>query len=118
MLLTIVLAALHCRRRGLSAEPTLLLPMGLFLVLTPGFGLQYLAGPAAMVSAAGLLGGASIAIVGGTLCVAAYGAFWDGTLPAYSGYVTVWNSPLRFAGLAVWVVMIVACVWALRRGKV
>jgi hypothetical protein len=59
----------------------------LFLVVTPGFGVQYTAYPAALLLAASLRWGVAYGIAAGIYIGYIYASFWTGNIPLNSAFV-------------------------------
>ena len=62
-------------------------PYSLFLALTPGFGVQYTAYPAALLLAASLSWGVAYGLAAGAYIGFISASFWTGTIPLASAFV-------------------------------
>jgi hypothetical protein len=104
-------------RRRLDLLEGLFVITALFLVLTPGFGVQYLSWLAyfAVLSAPFL--GTAWVVLAGVFLLRVY-AFWGGSVPPYyanSDLVGQWRGFDCLFDLALWVLLIVVLVSFLRR---
>jgi hypothetical protein len=101
----LVLAALrrfkypHISARELAATTMLA-----FLVLAPGFGIQYLVYPAGLLFAVSLGSGAWFASVAGIYAFVMYASLWTGDTPYYSNFFVGQPLGARVFGVCVWVV--------------
>lgn len=78
----------------------------LFLILTPGFGVQYTVLPGLLVFAIRPMMGAIYGLLAGVFVVAAYWFNWTGTWPAMSQWTTLLPLHVAFLGLVVWLALI------------
>lgn len=96
------------RRRGRwDAYELGALVLALFLVLTPGFGLQYLALVAPLLLAANLLTGSIYGLLAGAFLAAAYASVWTGGVPLYSFF----DGPIARGPAVIGVIVWVFLVW-------
>lgn len=75
------------------------------LVLIPGFGIQYLAWPVALMFAASPRWAAGYALVGGTFATLVYYLFWTGTSPWFSHFTLSFPAPTPLIGLLAWAIL-------------
>jgi GPI transamidase subunit PIG-U len=77
-----------------------------FLVITPGWGVQYLVYPVALVFAVSIEQGVVYALVNGLLAFLIYAALWTGDVPLYSDFFVrgLPPQPMLF-GIAAWLVV-------------
>ena len=101
------------RNRTWTARRGATLVMSLFLVLAPGFGIQYIVYPMALALCCELELGALYAFLVSIFAIITYGALWTGTWPAFSlfrGY-----PPLaQRIGIIAWAVLIALAVRLVR----
>jgi hypothetical protein len=103
----LVLAALQrFKRPGWSACELAAFSMLGFLVITPGWGVQYLVYPVALVFAVSIERGVVYALVNGLLAFLIYAALWTGDFPLYSNFFIsgLPRQPMLF-GLVAWLVV-------------
>jgi hypothetical protein len=86
----------------------------LFLVVTPGFGVQYTAYPAALLLAASLPWGLAYGIGAGLYLGFVYASFWTGTIPLASAFVSFERS-LGLAAILPWSILLAFLVHSVRR---
>jgi hypothetical protein len=80
--------------------------LSLFLVLCPGFGVQYCIWPLPLLFASSLRHAIAYSIAGGVFLFVTYLHFWNGGLPAYSLFTTRYPLGAAIFGLLAWVVLI------------
>jgi hypothetical protein len=103
----LILAALQrFKRPGWSACELAAFSMLGFLVITPGWGVQYLVYPVALVFAVSIERGVVYALVNGLLAFLIYAALWTGDFPLYSNFFVrgLPNQPMLF-GVVAWLVV-------------
>jgi hypothetical protein len=86
----------------------------LFLVVTPGFGVQYTAYPAALLLAASLPWGVAYGIAAGIYIGFVYAFFWTGTIPLSSAFVA-FPSVLGLISVLPWGILLGYVVHCVRR---
>jgi hypothetical protein len=89
--------------------------LSLFLVLTPGFGVQYTAILGPVLLAASLTWGLWWALLSGLFIGAVYAAFWTGGWPLHSQFTGTFPVPAAAVGVAAWALLVVFTVATLRR---
>lgn len=99
------LAGLIWRRRW-SAYELAAATVAAFLVLTPGFGVQYTVYAAPLILAVDLRRGAGYGLLAGAYVLAVYAGTWDGTLPLASLYTGKPNPLPVPIGLAAWAALV------------
>jgi Glycosyltransferase family 87 len=93
------------RRPGWSARELAQFTLLGFLVLTPGWGVQYLVYPVALVFAVSVEQAVLYSLVNGLFAFLLYAALWSGEVPLYSNFfVGLPPQPLLF-GVVVWLVV-------------
>lgn len=80
--------------------------MSLFLIFTPGFGVQYTAAVVPLLFAARPLVGAIYGAASGILLFITYWQFWDGAIPAYSHFDRAFPISAAWAGVVAWGVLV------------
>lgn len=104
------------RRRGqLSVLETSALGMSLFLVLIPGFGVQYLVWPLPLLFAVSPGVALRFSLYGGAFLSLIYYLFWTGRMPWYSIFTTGFPEPAPYLGLLAWVTLIGFCATSVRK---
>ena len=92
------------------------LGLAIFLVLAPGFGVQYTAILGPVLFAASLRWGGGWALSSGVFALAVYATFSDGTFPLYSHFNSPFHWPAAAAGVVAWTLL--ACfIWASLRAS-
>jgi hypothetical protein len=86
------------------------LGFALFLLLAPGFGVQYTAILGPVLTAASLRWGLCWALLSGVFLLTAYFDFWTGTFPLYSHFYSTLRIPAATVGVGAWA-LLVAFVW-------
>jgi uncharacterized membrane protein len=103
----IVLAGIteRLKRRWTSFEVGAV-ALSLFLILTPGFGIQYAVWPVPLLFAASLRWATLYSLAAGVFVCSVYYAFWTHTRPWFSGFSGVFPSPTLIFGKLAWLVLI------------
>ncbi len=118
LIILAVLASVAWSRWKSSIDPYTLaaLAPALFLVLTPGFGVQYTQYLCPLLYAVSLGEGALYATSSGLFIGLVYMTFWTGTFPWRSFHSTSFPMPSPIVGLAVWVLLlgIIRRLWLTR----
>jgi hypothetical protein len=92
-------------RPGWSARELAAFTLLGFLVLTPGWGVQYLVYPVALMFAVSVEHAVLYSLANGLLAFLLYAALWTGDLPLYSNFFNgLPGAPLLF-GMLVWLVV-------------
>jgi hypothetical protein len=81
------------------------LGLATFLVVTPGFAVQYLAFPLAALAAADLRRGATYAVAAGACALTVYAGYWTGAFPVQSLFLEGMPPPAPLFGLLAWGVL-------------
>jgi hypothetical protein len=93
------------------------LGLTIFLILTPGFGVQYTAILGPVLLAASQRWGAAWAVVAGLFLLVVYATFLTGEFPLYSYFDSPFRPPAAVVGFAAWAVL-AAFAWAtVRRSR-
>lgn len=92
--------------RRLSSFELAACALCLFLIFTPGFGIQYAVWPVPLLFAANLRWGAAYSLLGGLFAAIVYYTFWTGTSPWYSNFDGFFRFPAPQIGAAAWAVLI------------
>lgn len=103
-------AVAQWRWRRWTAYEASLLAMGAFLVLAPGFGLQYLVAPLALLAIARPAAAVGYGALAGAFATCWYLLVWDGTVPIRTTFVQIHPLPGRLFGGLTWAVLVVALV--------
>lgn len=103
-------------RRRLDTYALVALSLGLFLVLAPGFGVQYLVYPAPLLVLVHPWFGFAYGCVAGLFAAVLYACFWEGELPFHSQFFGPFPAPSHPFSLATWVLLLVFVCAMLRRG--
>ncbi len=82
------------------------LGLAMFLVLGPGFGLQYTAILGPVLLAASFTWGVRWAVLAGVLLGVAYFDFWTGTFPLHSHFYSTFRMPASIVGVGAWVLLV------------
>lgn len=106
LLAALVLSAVWARRTGMSAAASALVAMCLFLILTPGFGVQYTAILCPLMFAVNYRWGLAWATVSGACILVLYVAYYDGTTPWHSTFTGPFPTLARMTGLVAWGLLI------------
>jgi hypothetical protein len=88
---------------------------GLFLVLTPGFGVQYTVYVVPVLFAASLRWGMAYATAAGAFIFSVYFHFWNRAVPLESIFTTPYPLPSALLGLLPWAMLIAFLVIEVRR---
>ncbi len=94
-----LIGALQRWRRQLNALEAGALGLSVFLVLSPGFGVQYLAWVVPLLFAANPRAAFTFSAYGGAFAFLIYYLFWTGTHPWYSDFGDNFPSPSPFVGV-------------------
>jgi hypothetical protein len=98
------------RRRAWDAYELAAVTFSIFLVLTPGFGLQYTVIVAPLLLAVGLRVGTIHGLLCGLFLFIAYASAWTGTVPLQSFYDGPFSRAAAGAGAVVWVALLVISI--------
>jgi len=107
---SLALAGVQWRTRRYDRYTLAAIAMTLFLVIAPGFGLQYLLAPAALLLVAWPAGGGVYGVLAGLFALAWYLLHWDGTFPIRTIFVPIHPLPGRTFGLLTWGWLVVCLV--------
>lgn len=114
----VVLASLWSRwKAGWSPYQLGAVCFGIFLVLAPGFGVQYLIYICPLLFAVNLGWAAGYSLLAGTFAGLLYYGFWDHTLPFRSHFSGAFPAPAPLFGLLVWILLLVFVVQQLPRSS-
>lgn len=100
-------AVVQWRWRRWNAYEASLLAMGAFLVLAPGFGLQYLLAPLAFLAAVRPGAAAGYGALAGAFALCWYLLAWDGAVPIRTIFVQILPLPGRLFGVLTWAMLAV-----------
>ncbi len=114
LIAAVVLLAAYGFWRKLSHARLLAASLSLFLLLTPGFGVQYTAYPAPLIFAVSLAWGTRFSMVAGLYIGLVYASWSHGVFPLESSYKG-YPPNLAFLGFAVWLVLLSFLPSCLRR---
>jgi hypothetical protein len=118
MLCAIALLTMVARRRRMTATTASACAAATFLVLTPGFGLQYLAFAAPLLFATSLAHGVVYGLTAGAFALINYWLNWPGGFPIDStGIATPPRAPGPQFGLLAWATLVAFVFTAMRRRK-
>ncbi|HEX8911621.1 MAG TPA: hypothetical protein VF796_04625, partial [Humisphaera sp.] len=92
-------------RRRWTPYQVAALVLATFMVVTPGFAVQYLAFPLAAVMAADRGRGVAYGVWAGACCGVVYGGYWTGTYPAQSLFKYGLPPPAPMLGFVAWAVL-------------
>ncbi len=106
IILAIVLLAMIARRRDMDRYTTAACAASLFLILTPGFGIQYTAFVTPLLLAASPMWGSMYAICASVFALCWYGLNWDGYLPITNPPGIQLHGTTMLAGLLSWGVVV------------
>jgi hypothetical protein len=106
--------SLLARRRRMSFYDTAAASASLFLILTPGFGVQYMIFVLPLLFAANFKAAMRYSLLSGGFLFIAYALFWDGNIPiqTYGIAGEIRRGPGALLGLLAWTGL-VAYVWQL-----
>ncbi len=110
--------AQHFRRHPVSAREVAAASMLAFVVLTPGWGIQYLVYPAALLFAVSLSGGVWYSLAAGAYAYVTYASLWRGGRPYFSDFSYGENLTGQFIGGIAWVMATRVLYDVLRLGGV
>ncbi len=102
----VLLAAWWARRSRADIFVSALLPLTLFLVLTPGFGVQYTVMLCPILFAVSLRWGLAWTTVAGLFIFIPYFVFMEGTFPWESGFRSRYPHPAPLFGFLAWVLLL------------
>lgn len=117
MIGAIVTAAACCRAKRVDPLTAAGVGAAVFLLLTPGFGVQYLVLPALLILAADRRFGGWMIWLGGAFVAAAYFVFLNHTERHLSEFYGPLPSPVNYVGLVVWLVLLGFIVTVLLGGS-
>ena len=80
--------------------------LAIFLILTPGFGVQYLAIVCPLMFAVNLKWATIYSVLAGVFTFSIYYVFWLGKIPFHSQFTTIFPMPPSLLGLLTWVFLI------------
>ena len=90
------------RRRSWDVYELAALTLSIFLLLTPGFGLQYMGINIPLLLAVSLRTGTLYGLISGAFLAVAYASAWTGTVPLYSFFDGPFARPAAMIGAAAW----------------
>jgi hypothetical protein len=111
----LLIGGLQRWRRQLSVFEAGALAFSVFLVLLPGFGVQYLVWPLPLLFAAHPRTAVKYSSYGGVFALLVYYLFWTGQRPWFSEFTGPFPPPAPFVGVLAWVVLIGYCVSGFRK---
>lgn len=106
LLVSISLAAWWARRSRADIFVSVLLALTLFMVLTPGFGVQYTVMLCPILFAVSLRWGLAWTTVAGLFIFVPYFVFMEGTFPWESGFRSRYPHPAPLLGFLAWVLLL------------
>ena len=106
LLLAIVASAWWARRTRADLYVSVLLALSLFMVLTPGFGVQYTVMLCPIMFAVSLRWGWAWTTVAGLFIFVPYFVFMERTFPWESGFRTRYPHPAPLLGFLAWVLLL------------
>jgi hypothetical protein len=92
----------RARQRRWSARQMAAIVYSLFLVLTPGFGIQYTVYPVLVLFAASPPRAVAYSLAGGAYVVLVYFILWTGTFPAFSDFNAAYPIAPQGLGYIAW----------------
>jgi uncharacterized membrane protein YidH (DUF202 family) len=98
------------RQRRWSARQMAAIVYSLFLVLTPGFGIQYTVYPVLVLFAASPARAVAYALAGGAYVVLVYFFLWTGTFPAFSDFNAAYPIAPQGLGYIAWATLAHAAI--------
>lgn len=101
-------------RRRWSGLEVSALAFSIFLILTPGFGLQYAVIVLPLMLACSLAWGTVYSLVAGVFLLWAYWSNWTGTVPMFSFFTDVYPLPGAIVGIAAWLLIVAFTLRTLR----
>ena len=111
----LAVAALSRWLRPLSIYERAAAGLALFLLLTPGFGVQYTAILGPVILASSLSAGLGWALLSGLFIASVYVVFWTGAWPLHSQFTTTFPAPAAAVGVLAWGFLAVFTAGTLRR---
>jgi Gpi18-like mannosyltransferase len=93
------------RRRTWDAYELGALTLSIFLLLTPGFGLQYVVVLVPLLLAVNVTAGTIYGLISGAFLAAAYASVWTGTVPLYSFFDGPIARSAAVLGAAAWLML-------------
>jgi hypothetical protein len=102
-------------RRQLNAFEAGALALSVFLVLLPGFGIQYLAWVVPLLFAANPRVGLQFSAYGGVFALLIYYLLWTGTRPWFSEFGDFFPSPSPLVGVFAWATLLGYCLTGFRK---
>lgn len=93
------------KRPGWSAQQLALFALLGFLVLTPGWGVQYLVYPVALLFAVSIEHAVLYSLASGLFAFLLYAALWTGDVPFYSNFFVGLPGPALMFGVVAWLVV-------------
>ena len=97
------------RRRKWNAYELGALTLSIFLLLTPGFGLQYMVIVVPLLLAVSLAAGTIYGLISGAFLAVAYASVWTGTVPLYSFFDGPIERSAALIGAAAWLLLALLC---------
>jgi len=91
------------------------LAFSMFLVLLPGFGIQYLAWVVPLLFAANLRAALEFTAYGGVFAFLVYYLFWTGTSPWFSNFGGIFLPPGPLVGAFAWAALVSYCTATFRK---
>lgn len=113
--LMLLIGGLQRWRRQLNVFEAGALALSVFLVLVPGFGVQYLVWPLPLLFAAHPRTAVKYSSYGGLFALLVYYLFWTGARPWFSDFTGPFPLPAPFVGVLAWVVLIGYCIVGFRK---
>lgn len=104
--LLILLGYRNYRTQKLNIYELTLLGYALFLILTPGFGIQYLVHLVAILFIVNRKWGVVYSSLSGLFAALIYYSFWNRSIPFHSQFYTIYPPPAPLFGFMVWVLLI------------
>jgi hypothetical protein len=114
--LAVALALLARRRPHWSLYEAAAATMGVFLVLLPGFGIQYAIWVLPLLLAADLAGGAVYGVVAGMFALFLYVIWWTGKSPYYTVFLAPYPPAAVLVGVVAWTLLALRTARLIRRG--
>lgn len=113
----ILLAVLGWRWRRWDAYQLMALTLMLFLIVTPGFGLQYVVAPLPLMFVSRLREATWFGAIAGVFLLLVYGATWTGTVPVRSLSAGWYPMYAAYMGLIAYGLLVVCFVRVVRNGQ-
>jgi hypothetical protein len=111
----LLIGVLQRWRRQLNAFEAGALALSSFLVLLPGFGIQYLAWVVPLLFAANPRVGLQFSAYGGVFAFLVYYLLWTGTRPWFSEFGPFFPSPSPLVGAFAWATLLGYCLTGFRK---